>query len=311
MGFAAGNQKEWRDGCYRLVVFLPARNEEDNVADVVAAVPRDMPGADVRVLVIDDGSTDATVACALKAGADRVVSLGRPCGLGAAVRAGMAEALRMGADVAVMIDADNEYPPARIPDLVRPIVRGEADYVVGSRFLGGKVRGMKWSRRVGNFAFTMLVRLLTGVPVTDGQSGMRAFSREVLERADILHDYNYAQVLTMNIVGQGFRMAEVPIEYRPRTRGRSFIRYPAYLRAVLPAIWREWRRLRARRKAAAGATVKKTDRATVKRTVSGAETSDREATAGGAGLPDAVAGADARRFGRTAGCVGHEPVSGR
>jgi hypothetical protein len=99
---------------------------------------------------------------------------------------------------------------------------------------------MSLPRRLGNCAFTALLVLLTGCRISDGQTGMRAFTREAASRAEIIHDYNYAQVLTLDLVSKGFRLEEVPIRYRVREYGESFItwRYPA---KVLPAIWRELR----------------------------------------------------------------------
>lgn len=231
----------------RIVVFLPAYNEAESIGDVIRRVPRVLPGvpdASVQIVVVDDGSTDDTAAAAAAAGADRVLRQPRNMGLGAAVRAGLAESVRLGADIGVMIDADNEYPPEAIPALVAPIVRGAADYVLGSRF-AGSIRGMKLHRRLGNYAFTWLQRALLAISpgygarfvrLTDGQSGMRAFSREAMERADIIHDYNYAQVITLNLLRQGFRMAEIPITYQVRAKGQSFIKLRKYAIAVLPAI---------------------------------------------------------------------------
>ena len=104
----------------------------------------------------------------------------------------------------------------------------------------GGVRGMRLHRRLGNHAFTMLLMLLARRRITDGQTGMRAFSQEAARRAEIIHDYNYAQILTLDLLQKGFRMEEVPIRYTLRKHGKSFIswRYPA---KVLPAIWRELR----------------------------------------------------------------------
>ncbi len=99
---------------------------------------------------------------------------------------------------------------------------------------------MKPYRRVGNHAFTALLVLLTRRLMTDGQTGMRAFSREAADRAEIIHDYNYAQVLTLDLLRKGFRMEEVPIRYRVREHGSSFVTW-SYPAKVLPAIWRELR----------------------------------------------------------------------
>jgi len=194
---------------------------------------------DVLALVVDDHSTDGTADLALAAGAKVVDCIGT--GLGAAVRTGLLEAVSLGAAVVVFCDADGEYDPAELPALVRPILDGEADYVVGSRF-AGRIDRMHPHRRLGNRVLTVAVRLLARRPVTDGQSGFRALSAEAAACAEIVHDYNYAQVLTLDLVRKGFRYAEVPITYRFRESGRSFVRLPTYLRRVVPAVIRALRR---------------------------------------------------------------------
>ncbi|EIJ79189.1 glycosyl transferase family 2 [Bacillus methanolicus PB1] len=222
-----------------VIVFLPAFNEEASIGDVIKRIPRHFhPRFDVKVLVIDDGSKDRTVNIAKEAGVEYIVSFEKNRGLGAAVRAGLKECYERGADIGVMIDADGEYPPEQIPDLLQPIFNGEADYTMGSRFLG-TIHGMKLHRRLGNYFFTFLQSVLLRKWLYDGQSGMRAFSRQALKHAEIIHDYNYAQVLTLNLVRKGFRVKEVPIRYQVRTTGQSFITFKKYLRSVLPAIIKE------------------------------------------------------------------------
>ncbi len=120
------------------------------------------------------------------------------------------------------IDADGEYPPEQIPDLLAPIEAGESDYVLRSRYLGARER-QPLVRSIANRLFTWMLCLASGRRVTDGQTGFRAFSRRALECAEIIHDYNYAQVLTLDLLKKGMRLREVPINYRFRTRGRSFI----------------------------------------------------------------------------------------
>ncbi|WP_335872947.1 glycosyltransferase family 2 protein [Bacillus sp. 2205SS5-2] len=225
-----------------VIVFMPAYNEEESIGDVIRNVPRGISAnIEVKVLVINDGSTDGTVKVANEAGADYIVEMDRNSGLGAAVRKGLSHCIELGADIAVMIDADGEYPATQIPELIQPIVIGEADYVMGSRFLG-TITGMKIHRRLGNYCFTLLQSVLLQRRIHDGQSGMRAFSKEVTEEAEIIHDYNYAQVLTLNIVRKGFRMKEIPIRYSVRTTGKSFIKFKAYMTNVLPAIFKEMRK---------------------------------------------------------------------
>ncbi|MCZ7528119.1 MAG: glycosyltransferase family 2 protein [Acidimicrobiia bacterium] len=221
-----------------IVLFLPARDEEATVAAVLEAAPPSIDGHPVVRVVVDDGSHDATAARAARAGA---VVVGLPgLGLGAAVRHGLAEGVVRNAAVVAFCDADGEYDPAELPRLAEPILSGRADYVVGSRFAGG-TEGMLAHRRIGNRVLTGVLARLARAPITDGQSGFRALSAEAAEAATVAHDYNYAQVLTLDLLAKGFRYAEVPISYRFRTTGRSFVRLGPYLRHVVPAVWRTLR----------------------------------------------------------------------
>lgn len=226
----------------KVVVFLPAYNEEATIAEVIQKIPRNFrPDVKVEVLVIDDGSQDRTIEVSQNAGAEYIHISGQNKGLGAAVRKGLELCVAQGADIGVMIDADNEYPANQIPELVEPILNGSVDYVIGSRFLGS-IDGMKWNRRLGNYCFTLLQCILLRKWIYDGQSGMRAFSLQAMIEAEIIHDYNYAQVITLNLLRKGFRMMEIPIQYQVRKTGESFIKFRAYLISVIPAILKEMSR---------------------------------------------------------------------
>ena len=220
-----------------IAVVIPAKDEAATIGELLDGISR-VSGHDLRPIVVDDGSTDGTADIARERGV-LVVRHEKNRGLGAAVRTGLQAAVASGAPAVAYLDADLEYSPEDIPRLLEPVLSGRADYVLGSRFLGG-VRGMKLYRRLGNHAFTALVALLTRQRITDGQTGMRAFSREAARRAEIIHDYNYAQVLTLDLIKKGFRLEEVPIRYRVREHGESFVRW-SYPAKVLPAIWRELR----------------------------------------------------------------------
>ena len=223
----------------RIAVVIPAKDEGATIGALLDGISNvSVPGHDLHPIVVDDGSTDATAAIARGRGAEVVVHPENR-GLGAAVRTGLRAAVASGAVAVAYLDADLEYSPGDIPKLLEPVLAGRAGYVLGSRFRGG-VRGMRLYRRAGNYAFTALLVLLTGTNLTDGQTGMRAFSREAAERAEIVHDYNYAQVLTLDLLRKGFRLEEVPIRYSVREHGESFIRW-SYPAKVLPAIWRELR----------------------------------------------------------------------
>ncbi|HKH10398.1 MAG TPA: glycosyltransferase family 2 protein [Rubrobacter sp.] len=223
----------------RVAVVIPAKDEGATIGAVLDGISNvSVPGYGLHPIVVDDGSTDATAAIAQGRGAS-VVAHRENRGLGAAVRTGLRAAVASGADAVAYLDADLEYAPEDIPKLLEPVLSGRADYVLGSRFRGG-VQGMRLYRRAGNYAFTALLVLLTRARITDGQTGMRAFSREAADRAEIVHDYNYAQVLTLDLLRKGFRLEEVPIRYKVREHGESFVRW-SYPAKVLPAIWREMR----------------------------------------------------------------------
>ena len=220
-----------------VVLFMPAYNEEESVGNCVQRAPAEVQGRPVTVLVIDDGSTDATASQARAAGAE-VISLHKNRGLGAAVRVGLAAAIHRGAGAVAFCDADGEYPPEELDTLVAPILADEADYVAGSRFLG-RIHHMRPHRRFGNMVLTWTLSLIARQRLTDGQTGYRAFSHRAAADAEIIHDYNYAQVLTLNLLAKGYRYAEVPISYRFRTTGQSFVKLGRYLRSVIPAVYRE------------------------------------------------------------------------
>ena len=219
-----------------LAVIIPAYNEAENLPSTLSRIPRDKL-RNVNVIVVDDGSSDGSAEIARQHGADLVESHSRNLGLGAALRTGLDAAKRMDARAAVYVDADGEYPPEQIPDLLKPIEEGEADYVLGSRYLGTRER-QPFLRLIANVVFTGLLCLATGRRITDGQTGFRAFSRRALECAEIIHDYNYAQVLTLDLLKKGMRLKEVPISYSFRTKGQSFIGIK-YLWRVPAAMLRE------------------------------------------------------------------------
>ncbi|HEX2295225.1 MAG TPA: glycosyltransferase family 2 protein [Actinomycetota bacterium] len=220
-----------------VVLFLPAHDEVDAVAGVVRRIPERVCGRDVVAMVIDDGSTDGTAAAARAAGAE-VVSLPVNRGLGAAARRGLSEAVARGAAAVAFCDADGEYAPEELQEVVGPVLRGEADYVVGSRF-AGRIERMLPHRRLGNVVLTKILSFVARRRIGDGQSGYRALSRAAAAEAEIVHDYNYAQVLTLDLLGKGFRYREVPISYSFRTTGKTFVKLGRYLRNVVPAVHRE------------------------------------------------------------------------
>jgi hypothetical protein len=223
----------------RCLAIVVSRDEESRLPRVLDKLPGEACGMPVDVVVVDDGSRDRTAELALARGA-QVISHESSRGLGAALRSGLAYAREREYAAAVYLDGDDEYDSAELATLLDPIARGRADYVLGSRFLGAR-EGMSWHRNLANRVTTAALGTLMGTVVSDGQTGYRAFSRRALAVAEIRHDYNYAQVLTLSLWGSGIDPVEVPISYRRRGGGRSFVRYPEYLFRVAPAVWRQWR----------------------------------------------------------------------
>ena len=221
-----------------VVAFMPVHNEGATVGRVLRRLPAEVCGRPLLRVVVDDGSTDASAALAARAGAI-VVRHPRNLGLGAAMRRGLAEALAYRPAAVVYLDADGEYAPEDIEAVAGPVLRRSADYVVGSRFAGGP-RLMRPYRRLGNRLLTVWVRWLTRrTDLSDGQSGYRAFSPRAAAHAEVIHDYNYAQVLTLDLLAKGYRYAEAPISYAYRDSGTSFVRLGQYLRRVVPAVHRQ------------------------------------------------------------------------
>jgi hypothetical protein len=237
-----------RPRCLAIVV---ARDERATVGGVLAGVSTTACGMPVDLLLVDDGSRDDTPSIGHALGA-RVVSHESSRGLGAALRTGLEVARDEGYSAAVYLDGDGEYSPAEFERVLDPVARGRADYVLGSRFLGERT-GMSWHRTLANRLTSALLGTLMGTVLSDGQTGYRALSAKALAAARIGHDYNYAQVLTLSLWGAGIEPVEVPIRYRRRSRGRSFVRYPEYFARVAPAIWREWRTSRRMRRTIATA----------------------------------------------------------
>lgn len=204
-----------------LVVTIPALNEEETLGDVIRSIPQTMNGiGDVKILVISDGSTDRTEEIAVETGADLVVRFARRQGLAKVYKTALAEALKMGADVIVNIDADGQYVTDEMHQLVEPILAGEADVVMGSR-LAGSIESMPKSKRLGNHFGTWVVKKLSGVPITDAHTGYRALSRHAALSMNVLSQYTYTQETILQAGFKKLQVLEVPITFRTRSAGES------------------------------------------------------------------------------------------
>ncbi|MSQ03101.1 MAG: glycosyltransferase family 2 protein [Myxococcales bacterium] len=209
----------------RLLVMMPALNEAATIGAVLGRVPRALPGiAEITLLVVDDGSTDDTVAIARAAGA-QVLSHGRNLGVGTALQTGLAEALRCGVDLAVNIDSDGQFAPEDIAQLVVPVVEGRADFVTASRFLDpALVPDMPGVKRLGNWGMARIISTLIGQSFQDVSCGFRCYGREAMLRLVLLGRFTYTQESFLVLSQKGLRLLEMPMRVRGvREFGKSRI----------------------------------------------------------------------------------------
>ena len=210
----------------RALVFIPAWNEADSVAAVIAGVRERLPDADV--LVVDDGSGDETAARASAAGAT-VASLPFNQGLGAALQTGYLYALREGYDFRAHLDADGQHPPAEVARLLEEVQADRADLVIGSRYrepAEAKSDDYKptISRRIGTSVFRFFLTLATRQRFTDTTSGMRAANRRVMKLFSENYSPDFAEIESLQLaVRQGLRVEEVPVRMLERAGGSSFL----------------------------------------------------------------------------------------
>jgi glycosyltransferase involved in cell wall biosynthesis len=226
------HQAEKAVGLFTMKLFIqvPCFNEEKTLGQTLAALPKSVPGFDeVRVLVIDDGSTDRTVEIARECGVEHVVSFKGNRGLAAAFSAGIEECLRLGGDVIVNTDADNQYDASCIPDLVAPIVEGKADVVVGARDMDAVAHFSplkRWLQKIGS----IVVGRLSGTDVRDATSGFRAFSREAAKAIIVHSEYTYTLETLIQAGRRDFVVTSVPVRTNPKTReSRLMDSTPQYL----------------------------------------------------------------------------------
>jgi glycosyltransferase involved in cell wall biosynthesis len=199
----------------KLIVIIPALNEEKTIGTVVQQVPHSLSGVqEVEVIVVDDGSTDDTAPLARQAGA-RVLSLGMNRGNGAAVMAGVDAALRAGADIIVTIDADGQFNPADIAHIIQPIVAGEADFVTCTRFARpDTIPHMSKVKIWGNKWVTRFTNLIGGIRLTDSSCGFRAYTRDTALRMNCFSTFDYAQEALIAFALHGVRMTEMSLPVR-------------------------------------------------------------------------------------------------
>lgn len=202
----------------KLIIQIPAHNEQDFIEQTLADLPRRIPGISrIETLLIDDGSSDATIERAQAAGVDHVVRLLSHRGLATAFTSGVDECLRLGADIIVNTDADNQYRGEDIERLVRPIIEGKADVVVGDRDMRGNPHmsgGKRFLQRSGSWT----VSLASGVDLPDVTSGFRAFSREAAARINVFNPFTYTLETLIQAGNRNLKVVAVPVGSNPPAR---------------------------------------------------------------------------------------------
>jgi len=197
----------------RLIVNIPAWNEEKTIATVIQKIPRQIEGIDeVKVQVIDDGSSDKTVEISKTAGADFIVSHVRNMGIGAAFKTAVESSLANGADIMVNIDADGQFPAGDIPKFTDLIVAGKADMVVASRFGIKSAKNMPWIKSFLNrFAASIIGKFLR-YPIDDLTCGFRALSRETMLRLNLAYRFTYTQETIIDAISKNLVVKWIPVE---------------------------------------------------------------------------------------------------
>jgi glycosyltransferase involved in cell wall biosynthesis len=223
----------------KLIIQIPCLNEAETLAIAVGALPRKVEGFEaVEWLVVDDGSTDETAALARELGVDHVVRHPVNRGLATAFMTGLGACLRLGADVIVNTDADNQYEARDIPKLTSPILEGEADMVVGSRPIDD-TEHFSWLKkklqRLGSWA----VRVASKTTVADAPSGFRAISRETAMRLNVFNAYTYTLETIIQAGQSNLRIVSVPIRTNGDLRPSRLVKsIPSYVKRSLLTIVR-------------------------------------------------------------------------
>jgi glycosyltransferase involved in cell wall biosynthesis len=205
----------------RILVIIPAFNEERSIATVARAALSAHEG--VEVLVVDDCSTDGTAAI-LRSGRINHVTLPVNLGIGGAVQTGFLYAWEQGHDIAIQVDGDGQHPPEQIPLLLRGMEEKGWDVVIGSRYAQSSQIVSTWARRIGGGLLGTLIRLSTGQRVTDPTSGFRAYNRRALDYLRRYYPQEYPEPISaIELLMNGYKLGEVPIVMQERQHGMSSI----------------------------------------------------------------------------------------
>ena len=207
----------------KLIIQIPCYNEENTLLTTLNDLPKSIRGVDlIEILVIDDGSTDESAEIA-KAWGAKVLSIKPNKGLANAFRAGLQEALKLGADVIVNTDADNQYCANDIEKLIQPILKGEADIVIGARDILN-INDFSPLKKILQKLGSKFLRLISSTKVDDAPSGFRAFSRDVALKLNIFDNYTYTMETLVQAGAKNMRVKSIPINVNPKLRDSRLVK---------------------------------------------------------------------------------------
>ncbi len=223
----------------KLIIQIPCYNEAKTLPITVSHLPRKIEGIEaIEILVVDDGSTDETVQVARQLGVHHIVRLNRNKGLATGFTAGLDACLRLGADLIVNTDADNQYAGEDIAKLVRPILAHEADLVIGDRNTGA-IEHFSWTKKRLQWLGSWFIRQLSGTTIPDATSGFRALSRDAALRMNVLSKFTYTLETIIQAGKKNIAMTHVPVEINPKLReSRLFSSNWSYIKKSLATIVR-------------------------------------------------------------------------
>ena len=201
----------------KVIVQIPCLNEETTLPLVLESIPKKIPGVDLEILIIDDGSTDKTIEIAKKHGVKHFVLHRRNMGLARSFQDGVNKALELGADIVVNTDGDNQYPQEKIADLIKPIIDGKAEIVIGDRQTQKIAHFSPFKKIMQRFG-SYVVNKAAGTKLPDAASGFRAYSRESLYRLNVVTKFSYCMETIIQAGNKNLAIVSVPIVTNPKTR---------------------------------------------------------------------------------------------